>query len=69
MTEIRKKFIVALIPLIGVLIWSFIIMINSFGTEKTMRIVFSTAWFSVFFMLTSLLLRQWWREERDGEEE
>ena len=69
MTEIRKKFIVALIPLIGVLIWSFIIMINSFGTEETMRIVFSIVGFSVFFMLTSLLLRQWWREERDGEEE
>ena len=69
MTEIRKKFVVAFIPLAGVLIWSFIIMINSFGTEETMRIVFSTAWFSGFFMLFSLLLRQWWREERDGEAE
>ena len=69
MTEIRKKFIVALIPILGVLIWTFIIMINSFETEETMRIVFSIVGFTVFFMLNSLLLGQWWREERDGEEE
>lgn len=56
MTDLRKKFIATFIPILGLLIWSFIIMIKSFSTDETWRIVFSTVSFIVFFTLTSLLV-------------
>jgi len=54
MNDLKKKFIVILIPVKVILIWSFIVMINSFETGETWRIVFSSAGFVVFFILTSL---------------
>ncbi len=54
MDDLKKKFIVILIPVKVILIWSFVVMINSFETGETWRIVFSSAGFVVFFILTSL---------------
>jgi len=56
MSDLRKKFITIFIPIIGLLIWSLIIMIKSFSTDETWRIVFSTIGFIGFFTLTSLLV-------------
>ena len=56
MTDIKKKFIAIFIPIIGLLIWSLIIMIKSFSTDETWRIVFSTVGFIGFFALTSLFI-------------
>ena len=68
-TEVRKKFVVAFIFIIGVLFYSFVIMIKSFDTDETWRIVLSTVGFFVFLLLAGLLLKQWWKEERESREE
>jgi predicted PurR-regulated permease PerM len=57
MSELRKKFIAIFIPIVGILIWSLIIMINSFSTNETWRIVLSTIGFLGFFTLTSFFVR------------
>lgn len=67
MTEVRKKFITAFVPIAGMLIWSFITMIKSLGTDESWRKIVSSAGFASFFLLTVLLLRQWWKEEKDDE--
>jgi membrane protein YdbS with pleckstrin-like domain len=54
MNDLKKKFIAILIPVKVILIWSFVVMINSFDTGETWRIVFSSAGFVIFFILTSL---------------
>lgn len=57
MSELRKKFIAMFIPMAGLLIWSLIIMIKSFSTDDTWRIIFSTIGFVGFFILTSLFAK------------
>jgi membrane protein YdbS with pleckstrin-like domain len=54
MNELKKKFIAILIPVKVLLISSFVVMINSFDTGESWRIVFSSAGFVIFFILTSL---------------
>ena len=54
MNDLKKKFIVTLIPMKALIIWSFIVMINSFDTGETWRIAFSSAGFVILFVLTSL---------------
>ena len=54
MSELKKKFIAVFIPVIGLLLWSFIIMIKSLNTDETWRIIFSTIAFLGFLSLASL---------------
>ena len=54
MNDLKKKFIAILIPAKLILIWSFVVMINSFDTGETWRIVLSSTGFVIFFVLTSL---------------
>lgn len=57
MTDLRKKFITVFMPIVGLLIWSLIIMIKSFNTNETWRIIFSATGFLGFFALTSLYVK------------
>ncbi|WP_321322735.1 hypothetical protein [Labilibaculum sp.] len=55
MSDLKKKFIAVLIPMKVSLIWSFIVMINSFDTGETWKIIFSSAGFLIFFVLAGLI--------------
>ena len=69
MTEVRKKFVVAFILLIGFWIWSFIMMIRSFNTNETWRIVLSSASFLSVIILIVSLYRQRLKEEKKSRDE
>jgi predicted PurR-regulated permease PerM len=69
MNELKKKFIPVFIPIIGILIWSLIIMINSFSTNETWRIALSTIGFLGFFTLTSFFVRSMIRKMRIEKEQ
>ena len=57
MSELKKKFIAIFIPIIGLLIWSLIIMIKSFSTDEIWRIALSAIGFLGFFILTIFFVR------------
>jgi hypothetical protein len=54
--NMKKKFIAVFFPMIGLLIWSLIIMINSFKTEEAWHITFAITGFITFLVLTGLFV-------------
>ncbi|MBN1113243.1 MAG: hypothetical protein JXA53_10070 [Bacteroidales bacterium] len=53
MNETKKKLIVLMFPLTGILIFDFHTMIQSFSSSETWRIIFSVTGFAAFFILTT----------------
>jgi len=64
MTKNLKKSAALVIPLLGLLTWSLLIMIKSFNRGETWRIIFSVTGFVLFFILACLFFHRFYKKIR-----